>query len=130
MHQKIIHTTLKIGFFIILFSSCYYDKADVLYPQTAATNCDTTNVIYANQISQIVNANCNNCHGASTANLIGGGINLSTYSLLKTYVDNGNFLNSILQNGKASPMPKNASKLDACSINKIQNWVNKGALNN
>jgi hypothetical protein len=27
-------------------------------------------------------------------------------------------------------MPKGGAKLDACSINKITNWINKGAINN
>lgn len=129
MKQKRISISISI-LMILLLSSCYYDKADILYPQSNVSNCDTTNITYANQVSQILNTYCNNCHGATTAAAVGGGINLSNYSSMKAHVDNGSLINSILQNGKASPMPKNANKLDNCSINKIQIWINKGALNN
>ncbi len=119
---------IAILFVSIAFTSCFYDKADVVYPVSASA-CDTTTVTYSNQIVSILNAQCNYCHGAA-ANSIGGGIYLNTYAALKPYVNNGSFLNSILQNGKASAMPKNGAKMDNCSILKIQSWINKGALNN
>ena len=115
---------------IVLFSACYYDKKDLVYPQMATTSCDTTNITYAVTVTTILSTNCNNCHGATTANLSGGGIFLHTYAAVKPYITNGQLVNSILQNGKASPMPKNMAKMDVCSINKIILWVNKGALNN
>ena len=126
--MKAINTILAIFIVSVTLTSCFYDKADVVYP-TTALSCDTVNVTYSNQIVSIVNAQCNYCHGAA-ANSIGGGIYLNTYAALKPYVNNGSFLNSILQNGKASAMPKNGAKLDNCSILKIQSWINKGALNN
>ena len=126
--MKAINTILAIFIVSVTLTSCFYDKADVDYP-TTALSCDTVNVTYTNQIVSIVNAQCNYCHGAA-ANSIGGGIYLNTYAALKPYVNNGSFLNSILQNGKASAMPKNGAKLDNCSILKIQSWINKGALNN
>ena len=126
MKQKI----LFIGMVLFLYSSCYYDKKDQVYPQVIVSNCDTTNITYITSITNILNTKCNNCHGATTANLSGGGIFLHTYAAVKPYITNGKLVNSILQNGKASPMPKNMAKMDVCSINKIILWVNKGALNN
>ena len=38
----------------ITFASCFYDKADVVYPVSAST-CDTTTVTYSNQIVSILN---------------------------------------------------------------------------
>ncbi len=125
---KYLKSLFAIIVVAITFTSCFYDKADVVYPVSAST-CDTTTVTYSNQIVSILNAQCNYCHGAA-ANSIGGGIYLNTYAALKPYVNNGSFLNSILQNGKASAMPKNGAKMDNCSILKIQSWINKGALNN
>ena len=84
---------------------------------------------YSVTVTGILNANCNNCHGAS-ANNLGGGIVLNTYATVKPYITNGRLVNSILQNGQASPMPKNMAKMDVCSINKIIVWVNRGAINN
>jgi hypothetical protein len=115
---------------IFLFSACYYDKKDQVYPQVVVATCDTTNITYGVTVTNILNTNCNNCHGAASANLIGGGILLSTYASVKPYVTNGKLINSVLQNGQASAMPKNMAKLDQCTINKLTLWVNKGALNN
>ena len=122
----------KIVFLIIAISSftaCYYDKKDQVYPQVVVAACDTTNVSYSVTVTNILNANCNNCHGAS-ANSLGAGIVLNTYASVKPYITNGRLVNSILQNGNASPMPKNMAKMDVCSINKIIVWANKGAINN
>ena len=115
---------------IILFSACYYDKKDQVYPQVVVTSCDTTNITYAVTVTNILNTSCNNCHGTASANVSGGGILLSTYASVKPYVTNGKLINSMVQNGQASPMPKNMAKLDQCTINKMILWVNKGALNN
>ncbi|MCX6331873.1 MAG: hypothetical protein NTZ82_04475 [Bacteroidetes bacterium] len=120
--------TLLVG--IVLFSACYYDKKDQIYPQVTMTTCDTTNITYGVTVTNILTANCTSCHGTTTANLSGGGILLNSYAAVKPYVTNGKLINSILQNGQASAMPKNGTKLDVCTINKMVLWVNKGALNN
>jgi len=122
----------KIALILIAISSftaCYYDKKDQVYPQVVVAACDTTNVSYSVTVTNILNANCNNCHGAS-ANSLGAGIVLNTYASVKPYITNGRLVNSILQNGNASPMPKNMAKMDVCSINKIIVWANRGAINN
>jgi hypothetical protein len=115
---------------IFLFSACYYDKKDQVYPQVVVATCDTSNITYSVTVTNILNTSCNNCHGTASANISGGGILLSTYASVKPYITNGKLINSILQNGQASPMPKNMAKLDQCTINKLTLWVNKGALNN
>jgi len=122
----------KIALILIAISSftaCYYDKKEEVYPQVVVAACDTTNVSYSVTVTNILNANCNNCHGAN-ANSLGAGIVLNTYASVKPYITNGRLVNSILQNGNASPMPKNMAKMDVCSINKIIVWANKGAINN
>jgi len=130
--QKNMQKYFKIALILIAISSftaCYYDKKDQVYPQVVVAACDTTNVSYSVTVTNILNANCNNCHGAS-ANSLGAGIVLNTYASVKPYITNGRLVNSILQNGNASPMPKNMAKMDACSINKIIVWANRGAINN
>jgi len=125
LKQKI----LFIGLGLFLWSGCYYDKKDQVYPQVVVASCDTANITYSITLTNILNSNCTSCHGA-TANSNGAGIVLNSYATVKPYITNGQLVNSILQNGKASPMPKNMAKMDLCSINKIILWVNKGALNN
>jgi hypothetical protein len=111
------------GFFLLGLSSCFYDKADLIYPQP--TTCDTATVTYSGTVAPILTANCNG--GAAAA---GAGIKLDTYASLSTWVTNGRLLNSMLHNGQASPMPKGGSKLDACTLNKVSAWITKGAANN
>jgi len=123
--QKIIFIIIAM----LLFSACYYDKKDQVYPQAMTLTCDTTNITYSVTVTSILNANCTSCHGAN-ANTLGAGIFLNTYATVKPYITSGRLVNSILQNGNASPMPKNMAKMDNCSINKIILWVNKGAINN
>ena len=123
----------KIGFSffaIISMASCYYDKKDQVYPQVAVASCDTTTVTYTATIAPILTLNCNSCHGTTLAASNGGGIILDNYTAVKQYVTNGKLYNSMMQNGLASPMPKNMAKVDVCTINKIAVWINRGALNN
>jgi len=127
--MKFIKYLFLIGMVLFLFNACYYDKKDQVYPQVVVAACDTANVSYSVTVTNILNANCNSCHGAS-ANTLGAGIFLNTYASVKPYINSGRLVNSILQNGAASPMPKNMAKMDVCSINKIIIWVNKGAINN
>ncbi len=117
---------ITAGLFLVGMNSCFYDKADLIYPQQAT--CDTAAVTYSGTVATILNSNCNGCHGGAAA--AGAGIKLDTYAGVSTWVTNGRLLNSMLHNGQASPMPKGGSKLDACTINKVNSWITKGAPNN
>ena len=124
---------VKIAFTIFLFvglASCYYDNKDQMYPQVVVAACDTTTVTYSTTVKTILNSNCNSCHSTAAAASSGGGISLDTYATVKVYANNGKLYGSMAHNGAASPMPKNMAKLDACTINKIAVWINRGALNN
>ncbi|MBR2648086.1 MAG: hypothetical protein IKD55_04560 [Sediminibacterium sp.] len=107
------------------FTSCYYDKSELIYP---TTTCDTANIKYSTTILPILNTNCNSCHGGTA--IAGASIKLDTYASTLNYVKNNLLINSILQNGQASPMPKGGNKLATCDIKKIQTWINAGAPNN
>lgn len=114
-------------FTIIMFLAtinfgCYKDNKEAMYPSTGS--CDTGAVSYAKDISSIIKNSCatSGCHNASAS----GGYNLSSYSGVKTMVDNNLFL-AVIESGS---MPKNASKLDNCTINKVRSWINNGALEN
>ena len=52
-------------FLIFLFSACYYDKAQLVYP--AVTACDTASVKFSTTLIPILNASCNSCHGGNAA---------------------------------------------------------------
>jgi len=115
--KKIILSITIISF----LSSCYYDNEEVLYPNNG--NCDTTNVTYTNTIKPMMEQSCTGCHGASSPS---AGINLTTYSLVRSSAEDGSLYGSMSFQSGYSPMPKNADKLSDCSLNKIQSWINKG----
>ena len=112
--------------FIVIASAtgCYYDKEEILYPDSA---CDTTNVRYSTSVAPIISANCNSCHSGSSPS---GGFNLDTYVALKVQADNQKLLKAINHEAGVSPMPKNASKLSNCNIAIITQWVAAGTPQN
>jgi len=112
-----------------LFEGCYYDKADLLYPFDK-TPCDTTVVAkFSSEVMPVMSASCNTsgCHNTAAAS---GGVILDTYNGVKTQALNGRLMGSINQTGAYSAMPKGAVKLSACTITKIQQWINSGAPQN
>lgn len=121
MARRIIKILLPA---VILISGCYYDNEEDLYPSNP---CVTEDMSYANDIAPIIQANCFACHSTGS-NL--AGILLDSYSGLKQAVDNGRLLGAINHLSGFSPMPKDASKLSACNIQKIESWVNAGTPNN
>lgn len=123
------------GLFIIIisalvaFQSCYYDKADLLYP-AANGPCDTTLVAkYATEVLPVMNASCNTsgCHNTVDA---AGGVILDTYNGVKAQAMNGRLMDSINHNSNYAAMPKGAAKLGNCTLIKIQQWINSGIPNN
>lgn len=129
MKLSIYFSSFILAFGIVVgFSGCYYDTEEELYPDSGkTTTCDTTNVRYSVEVKTILDAKCNStiCHGGSDNP---SGIPLDNYANVKAYLDveKAQFISSIVQDGNASNMPKNASKLVDCDINMIKNWINKG----
>jgi mono/diheme cytochrome c family protein len=109
---------------ILAAPGCYYDKAEILYPDTA---CDTSAVTYSTSVAPVLSSNCNVCHGGSTPS---ASIKLDVYSGVKQQVDNGRLLGVVTHNPNYSPMPKNGTKLSDCNIAKIRKWIAAGAPNN
>ena len=124
----------KTGFFTALIiisgmllnslNSCYYDKSDLLYPNTA---CDTVAVKYSTSVLPVLSSNCINCHGGATPS---AGISLDTYTGVKQQVDNGRLWGAVSHSPNYSPMPKNSNKLNNCNLEKIRIWIAAGAPNN
>lgn len=81
---------------------------------TAPSYGNTQPITYSNGVSQIINANCIRCHGGPIRNL-------STYTNLKAYADNGLLMMMVQPGG---PMSRFLSAEDA---DKIISWVKSGA---
>lgn len=114
-------------FALALLSSCYYDKAQEIYPASVA--CDTTDVKYSTHVVPILNQNCalGGCHNTASK---AAGVAYDTHAETLITVNNNKLMNTIKHVSGFSQMPKGGSKLSDCDINKIQIWINKGALNN
>jgi hypothetical protein len=110
----------------LVYSGCYYDKSELVYPQPAT--CDTVNMRYSTDIVPILSANCYVCHGGTASG--SAGRKFDTHALLVNYVNSGELVKAITHTGGVTPMPYNLPKLPECTINKIKAWVNRGAPNN
>jgi len=88
--------------------------------------CDPNLFTYSLDIEPIINNACVSCHKPG---YLGGGINLVGYANVKIQADNGFLLGTITHAPTYEPMPK-GGKLSECEIDKIQNWIEAGALNN
>jgi mono/diheme cytochrome c family protein len=93
-----------------------------------ANSCDTSNVTWSGIVSSIITNNCVGCHGAGAGN----GVNLSSHSSIKTFLDvaanNTRFLNSVNYTS-TKPMPP-SGKMSVCKVRQVDIWVNAGYLNN
>jgi len=120
MNKRILGTLGLITLLVFSFSSCYYDKKELVYP-IDTTPCDTSSVTYVSKIQPILANKCYACHSGSAVN--GGGVALDSYSNAVTHADH------MLQNVESGAMPQGGPKLDACSITQIRIWVNNGTPN-
>ena len=123
MRERQIIKGLFLG--IVIMSSCYYDNAEELYPQTT---CVTDNMSLQTNIKPILDHNCYKCHSTATAPA-NRNVNLEDDSELEKYANNGQLVSAIKHQSNY-PMPQSAPKLGKCDIAKIESWVNAGALDN
>ena len=105
----------------ILTFGCYYDNEEELYPDGAP--CDLENITYLNDIKPIIDNNCaiSGCHVTGTRRK-----DLTTYQGLKDVVDDGRLIERVIIRKDMPP----SQPLSQCERNKIQKWINEGALEN
>ncbi|MFT3844667.1 MAG: hypothetical protein QM725_06420 [Lacibacter sp.] len=99
--------------------------------QGAANNvcdkCDTTDYKYSTAIKTIMQNKCQGCHNPA---LLGGNIDLSTYTGVKASIANGKLYGSITWASGFSGMPKGGVKMPDCQIVQIKKWIDAGSPNN
>jgi len=113
-----------VSMFAFVLTSCYYDKADKLYP-VSPSGCDTSNITYTGTIKPIMLLNCATagCHDAASQ---AGGFDYSTRNGMITEIQNGKLLGSIKHGAGYIAMPQSGGKLSDCDIQKITIWINNG----
>ncbi|RYZ24171.1 MAG: hypothetical protein EOO16_01870 [Chitinophagaceae bacterium] len=112
----------------ILLASCYNNKREALNQPLAS--CATTATTYSGFVKNVIQNACLSCHSAAIAAFSGRGVILEDHASLQTWALNGQLVKSISHATGAPAMPQGGAKLDDCTIARIQNWVNAGALNN
>jgi cytochrome c553 len=90
-------------------------------------SCDTVNMKYTANVLPIMQANCYSCHGNGQ---VEGGVSLDSYTKLKQRVNSKSLMAVITHASGYPAMPYGLPKLSDCDINKIKNWIDRGALNN
>jgi hypothetical protein len=74
-----------------------------------------------------MNTYCKGCHNPTS---LGGGIDVSTYTAVKTIAANGKLMGSITHATGFIAMPQGSNKLSDCRIKQVQKWISAGSLNN
>ncbi|MGB0863944.1 MAG: c-type cytochrome domain-containing protein [Saprospiraceae bacterium] len=100
-------------------------------PNTA--NCETgacdslVNLSFATEVMPIIQTNCagGGCHDVTAA----GGYDYTSYSGVKSSVDNSRMMGTINHQSGFSAMPP-SYQISSCDNKTIETWISEGALNN
>jgi len=126
--MKIIFSILAIAITLVFFSSCYYDKEELLYGSSNTPCTDTTGTVsYAQKIVPLFQQYCYNCH---SGNFPSGNIAMGTYATDKTIAQNGKLYGSISHLSGFVAMPQGMPKLSNCEIAVVKKWIDSGMPNN
>jgi uncharacterized membrane protein len=122
--MKLSLSTLKYIVIISLsafFSSCYYDKAEVLYG-TSNADCNTISAKFSTDINTIIQTNCtlSNCHGSNSAT----GVNFYNYNQISSKASDI-YRRAVVK----KDMPPTGA-LSAEDQKKLKCWIDAGAPNN
>lgn len=97
--------------------------AETAAPVVSAV-CNNTNYTYTSDVKSIIDNNCaKSCHSASNH---AGGINLSSYELVKEEALKTRFMMSLKHEGTYAPMPKKSPKLSDSTLNILSCWIENG----
>ena len=116
MNRYIILAVLSVLAFIV---ACTSDSEDPI-------PCDTSGITYTNEIAAIFNSSCANssaCHNANASSTF----SLANYANVESEIPNNRISGSINHRSGFDAMPKGASKLNDCTISKIDQWLADGA---
>ena len=119
--KKLMNPMILVTLLTLLFSGCYYDVAEELYPDNTA--CDTTGITYTKTIQPILNDQCNSCHTGSSPS---GSVDFSTYEFVKAYALDGSLYGSMSHDPNWSEMPQGGNKVDDCTLLKVKVWIDNG----
>lgn len=91
------------------------------------TECDLSNVTFSQTVWPIIQNNCTGCHSGGNPS---AGISLTNYNEVSQFAENGLLSAVINHENGVVPMPFNTNQLNECDIDKIDQWIAEGYLNN
>jgi hypothetical protein len=115
-----------VAMILMTVASCKKTESSGSFTDNA--NCtgvvDSTNT-YGIAIKSIMDKNCasSGCHSASSKR---DGVDLSSYSAVKSEISTGNSLCTIHHGSGCKPMPQGSAKLSDSDIAKIDCWAKNG----
>jgi hypothetical protein len=107
---------------IVTLCSCYYDKAELLYPNTVNIDCNTITATFSNNVLPIITGKCATigCHDATAA----GGAIFVNYTQIKDKIDRIN-TRTIVEKSMPTSGP-----LSTAEIAVLKCWIDSGSPNN
>lgn len=140
MKTRVLFWTISFLLLIIIMNACEHHPKELIPPVKGEdttiitpnpdSNCNPDTVYFQNTIMKIINTACNGsgCHNATD---LANNVNLSDYSHIKKYVQNGDLMDKITDRNPNDRMPPPpAPALDATTINLIKKWIAQGYKNN
>lgn len=117
-----IKTGLFILSIVITIQSCYYDKEELLYPESNTVNCSAINAKFSADVLPLITARCatSGCHDATAS----GGLIFQNYAQISGVKDRIN-ARAVVEKTMPSSGP-----LQPSEINIIRCWIESGAPNN
>lgn len=112
---------------MMIMTSCYHDNKEEIYQNFVPCSVDpTVTVRYSADIRPLLASSCatDGCHNSSSRQ---SNLDLSTYADVAKIATDGRLLNRVTGNGPIMPP---SGSLPQCEIDRIEIWVNNGALNN
>lgn len=120
---------LTVSLFLLILTSCTKDETTPPGGNPDPMACDTNNITFSSDVGPILSGSCaiSGCHNGATMQ---SGLDLSIYASVKVIADDGRLIGTITHAAGFPSMPRNASKLAQCTIDKIQAWIIAGAQDN
>lgn len=115
----------KLSLLSVIFSmglsACYYDKEELLYPNT---DCNTATVSFSRDVFPILQTRCATpgCH------VQGGGSSMlfENYTQIKASVQSGKFNDRVIVQQNMPP----GQPLSKCQLDFLKAWIEKGSPDN
>lgn len=87
------------------------------------SDCDLTNVTFAQSVWPIIQNSCTGCHSGATPQ---GNLSLTNYDEISQIAQSGALLGVIKHEIGYVPMPFNGQQLSVCKIDTVEDWINQG----